>query len=348
MKKVISLFVVLFSALTIYAEQIVSLQHEGVLSLYYGEKAYQTAYIASVDGDTIVLSPGTYSIIGCSKDIVVYGTYGLTSDAENSTVMSAGNVVFTKGKFEGIYFSGDILLGVWARTVAENVSFRSCFIHRLSNTSINPYAGYSDVTNGFTHNNTLVDKCIIDQEDAMVEDHHNYQIRNSVIHTLSYKYENTNSKYNSCYIHNCLIYNFNSNHPLAVYYNCILGLNSTSTDADKTFAPTATSEFYHCCFYRYTTDEANSVGYLTPVFENGTIEQNSMYYPSDKSVVIEEKWINTESLSLTGSDGTPLGITGGEGFNEYPAIPRILKSEFDYIVYDLGKLNGKMTVKAEK
>ena len=57
---------------------------------------------------------------------------------------------------------------------------------------------------------------------------------------------------------------------------------------------------------------------------------------------------NTASYEQVGGDGTPIGITGGTGFNEWPGIPRVLSAEIDAQTDDKGMLNATFTVKPEK
>ena len=49
-----------------------------------------------------------------------------------------------------------------------------------------------------------------------------------------------------------------------------------------------------------------------------------------------------------GSDGTAVGPYGGTGFSEYPAIPRIISKSIDSNSNAEGKINVKITVKAEQ
>ena len=55
----------------------------------------------------------------------------------------------------------------------------------------------------------------------------------------------------------------------------------------------------------------------------------------------------SDTLSFT-VEGVTVGITGGEGFNKYPGIPRVLTSTIDAQTDDKGKLNASITVQAEK
>ena len=47
-------------------------------------------------------------------------------------------------------------------------------------------------------------------------------------------------------------------------------------------------------------------------------------------------------------EGVTVGITGGEGFNKYPGVPRVLTSTIDAQTDDKGKLNASITVQTEK
>ena len=58
----------------IYAQkQVATLNHNGEISVYYGENSLRTAHSAAVAGDVITLSPGTFNACVITKPITLRG-----------------------------------------------------------------------------------------------------------------------------------------------------------------------------------------------------------------------------------------------------------------------------------
>jgi hypothetical protein len=174
----------------------------------------------------------------------------------------------------------------------------------------------------------------------------NYGIKNT---TIDY-FAAMNTTANVANITNCLVWRFYSydnssdKQPYAIYKNNILALENRISNS-----PTCTlqspSEFYNNYFYRTTISSAYSNYYVSYSFATGCVNINNTYSGTSSATNVTYTFPNTMSKTV---EGVTVGITGGEGFNKYPGIPRVLTSTIDAQTDDKGKLNASITVQAEK
>ena len=150
------------------------------------------------------------------------------------------------------------------------------------------------------------------------------------------------------YITNCVVwrwYNYLKNsistQPYAVYKNNYLGIlmrGALSLSIDSG------SEFYNNRFF--STPESSTIEKLFLEFIPGCVNEENYkaaYLPTEKL----NEYPAHPTYKTVGSDGTPIGPYGGTGFSEYPAIPRITSKSIDANSDAEGKINVKITVKAE-
>ena len=306
-----------------------TLQQGDKMTFFTGMSALQQAYeAASADGgDVITLSSGEFTAVTTiDKSVRIVGAYGLDpNDSYGTFIAGVVTVSADNVKLEGMYFKKDV-------TLAEitNCTIKRCWINNLKQSG--------------THTNTLIDQCVVIYDYA-IKTGVNYGIKNSTIG--GFVGGNTTdivANITNCYI--CL-YNYGStpniSQPYAIYKNNVIRLHTTDISASVSFS--APSEFYNNYFYR--TDESSYSRYVSYSFVGGCINIGNMSNSSsaDRSTFF---YPDTTSFQKTGIDDTPVGITGGEGFNKYPGIPRVLTSTIDAQTDDKGKLNASITVQAEK
>jgi hypothetical protein len=114
-KILLSIFLVCAVTITVKAQKpITTLQHNGTTTVFYGQSSFVDAYGASVNGDTLNLSTGSFTAPAeIAKGIKVYGS-GHFPDSANvarrTTITSGLNI--SKGadslRLEGLYINGDI------------------------------------------------------------------------------------------------------------------------------------------------------------------------------------------------------------------------------------------------
>ena len=93
---------------------VTNLQHNGVATMFYGMNSFSDAYSASVNGDTLYLSSGSYNAPATiAKHLTIYGV-GAYSDSLgllSRTVIIQG-LAINKGadslRIEGLFINGDI------------------------------------------------------------------------------------------------------------------------------------------------------------------------------------------------------------------------------------------------
>ena len=346
------MIIVLFSMSTnIIADGLTAtLQQGDVMTPFYGVNAFQEAYNAAQDGAVITLSSGKFNDVATiSKEITVIGAYAFATDNSERTLLGTTVIAANNVKFEGIYFSNKVTLGISSSKTIANCTLKRCWIESL-------YSYY-------IHENTLIDQCVVKTEQAMPKSK-NYCIKNS---TIGY-FLALNSNTNIAYITNCVVWEFVSytystsskkyiedphhNRPYAIYKNNYLGIYKNE-NSEKIITLYSPSEYYNNLFCQnfmkpdFPDSEPNSflhfvtISYASGCANNNNIKGNQKF----------EKFYEYPAHPIDaplGSDGTVVGPYGGTGFSEYPAIPRIISKSIDSNSNAEGKINVKITVKAEQ
>ncbi len=320
-----------------------TLQQGDVLTVYYGNDAFQKAYAAAEDGGIITLSPGTFTQLSANleKSLTINGTYGMSPDSANTTYINQIIVKADNVKIEGILFQY-INLGT-----ITNCTIKRCGTSYLTSNSSSDQ-----------NTNTLVDQCIIFQYDHAFTNGVNYAIKNS---TINYFYNDSNpstqlANITNCWIWNFYCYNSSTGRPYAVYKNNVLCINSYTWSSSSNYNLTlsAPSEFYNNCFY--LIGSSNKTYRYMPSFSSGCLNTGNTILPTSGTAVFNMNPASItnsyfpyrDSLNLKGADNTPMGIMGGTGFNDYPAIPRVLNATIDAQNDGEGYLNASIKVKAER
>lgn len=177
-----------------------------------------------------------------------------------------------------------------------------------------------------------------------------------------------NNTTNIAYISNCVVWNFVSytfstssmkiiedatfKKPYAIYKNNYLGIDDAG-NSGQTITLYSPSEYYNNLFCQsymkqdyqdsapYSYLEYISINFSSGCANNGNIKGDQKF----------EKFLGFPAHPVDaplGSDGTVVGPYGGTGFSEYPAIPRIISKSIDSNSNAEGKINVKITVKAEQ
>lgn len=331
MKRFLFLLLLVNSMVILADGTTATLQQGDKMTFFTGMSALQQAYeAASADGgDVITLSSGEFTAVTTiEKSVRIVGAYGLDpNDSYGTFIAGVVTVSADNVKLEGMYFKNDV-------TLAEitNCTIKRCWINNLKQSS--------------EHTNTLIDQCVV-KYDYAIATGVNYGIKNS---TIAY-FAAMNTTANVANITNCLVWEFYSKYyetsckqPYAIYKNNILALENSST-----YSPICTlqspSEFYNNYFYRTTRSSASSNYYVSYGFATGCVNINNIYSGTTSATNVTFTFPNTMSQTV---EGVTVGITGGEGFNKYPGIPRVLTSTIDAQTDDKGKLNASITVQAEK
>jgi hypothetical protein len=331
MKRFLFLLLLVNSMVILADGTTATLQQGDKMTFFTGMSALQQAYEAASanGGDIITLSSGEFTAVTTiEKSVRIVGAYGLDSNDSYGTfiagvvTVSANNV-----KLEGMYFKTDV-------TLAEitNCTIKRCWINNLKQSG--------------THTNTLIDQCVV-KKDYAIATGVNYGIKNTTIeHFLA-----MNTTANVANITNCLVWHFYAytysgiTQPYAVYKNNILGVDNYSGGNNRSCTLSSPSEFYNNYFYRINNYGNYPSYYVICTFATGCVNINNTYSGTTSATNVTFTFPNAMSQTV---EGVTVGITGGEGFNKYPGIPRVLTSTIDAQTDDKGKLNASITVQAEK
>jgi hypothetical protein len=351
-----------FMSENVFADGLTATLQQGErMTPFYGVDAFKQAYAAADSGAVITLSAGTFNNVDTiAKSIKVIGNYAFDVSSQETTILASAIITANKVTIDGIYFSGSVTLG----------NIEDC---KIVHSWIEKTLAYSSTS--AWHTNTIVDQCVIKTETA-IKQGRNYTIKNSTIN----KFGAYNTSANIAYITNCVIYDFVYDHttpsktygdvgidiapsiPVAIYKNNVLGIDVS------------------CCYYIYTGSSSISYYYYNVYFSSPsefyyniyamsyykcytgsyyyTYEGSSVYYKSGcqkagntktkrSSIVSGTQYPAVLSNPGNGQDGTLRGPQGGTGFSSYPSIPRVTSKAIDSNTDADGKLNVKITVKAQ-
>lgn len=328
------ILLLLAGSVCMYADGLTAtLQHGETMTAFYGATGLQSAYNAAADGDVITLSPGQFaSVTTIAKSVRIVGAYGNSNSAANATYISSAFTVNADNvTLEGLSFKGAVTLAE-----IKNCTIKRCWITSLKQSG--------------THTNTLISQCVL-QVDEAIATGVNYGIRNS---TIGY-FGASNNASNVANITNCYIVHFyevgTSNsyrQPFAVYKNNVIRLHKT-TNGTVSLNLSSPSEFYYNYFQQtqsYSNYNSSYTAYVSPSYTAGCVNTGNTNSGQSYLTTFPDK--NTESFSKKGEDGTSVGVTGGEGWQEFPGIPRITYMKIDAQTDDKGKLNATINVQAVK
>lgn len=340
MKKLLLILVVLFSmSANILADGLTAtLQQGDVMTPFYGVDAFKDAYAAAQNGAVITLSSGSFNDVDkIEKEISIIGANAFEDNGSDRTLLKSIAVVADNVKIEGIHFLGSIDIGL-SSSLKEihNFLLKRCYVKE-------------SLCSKRSHYNTIVDQCVIKREQAMSASN-NYCIKNSTIECFN----SMNKPTNVAYITNCVVWAFVAYHaiwpyeemdgfcrPYAIYKNNYLAIYKPNS-ATKYLTLSSPSEYHNNLFCQSDMDLNNMIiSYGVGCVNNGNIVGKQKFekikgYPA-----------HPVDAPL-GSDGTSVGPYGGTGFSEYPAIPRIISKSIDSNSNAEGKINVKITVKAEQ
>ncbi len=323
------MLVVLFTMSTnILADGLTAtLQQGDVMTPFYGVDAFKKAYSAAQDGAVITLSSGKFNdVSNISKQITVIGACAFAENDNEKTFLSSIEVNADNVKIEGVYFSTKVSLGI--SKAITNCTLRRCLINGVLHSN-------------YYHTNTLVDQCSILCVDALPESK-NLCIKNSSIR----EFGRLNSTEHIAYIGNCFVEKIGNNYnecPLAIYKNNCLQFSGSNNGKDMVYILDSPSEYYNNLFCNRETEKLAKIiiQYKKGCANNGNIKKVQEYE------YLYGGFARPIDAPL-GSDGTVVGPYGGTGFSQYPAIPRIISKSIDSNSNAEGKINVKITVKAEQ
>lgn len=313
MKKFILLIIALFYTVVAYAQgtdQVSAiLQHGDTETIFIGNTGLAQAYSAAVDGDVIILSQGIFNTIdNMSKALTIYGA-GFEDNAETNTATTTINGTFKLGdgsdtEFDGIHIEGVKINGYLAlNSQLKNVTIQRCCItdnvqlnHNTENVTFRQCYMLGDILGQYKHaNGLLISNCYVSKNI------NNFSV-NSFVHIdhsyMGYMYSRVYREYAQFLWTNSIINKLSGDLPLgyaALVKNCIFFSDNYYNDVD----------LENC--YRLNS--------IADIFADG---ENAVYTPTRTFELKDPE-------TYVGTDGTPIGLSGGAGWNKVPSNPYVSK-----------------------
>ena len=304
MKKTILLLLVFCAALMTNAqndEPTAILQHGDQATVYTGANAFQLAYNAAANGDVITLSAGTFNAptSRLSKSLSIYGagfemdeTTGTDKTLINGKLMLEG---ISDAILEGFYVQGDI----------ESV-------YGMTNTIISRCYVTGKITT-FAITDSQINQCYIG--DAITKGSSaNYLATNLHISNSSISWVGNYASPNSIYIDHCLVRDrfggsANATNNANTYTNCIFTGSGTYT---------ANGSLMTNCIY-VNESYVNTQATLTNCYQ---VDLADIFADGENADYSVERTYQLQQPNVwVGTDGTPIGPSGGLGWIKYPSTP---------------------------
>ena len=313
MKKFILLISALCYIVVAYAQgtdQISAiLQHGDTETIFIGNTGLAKAYEAAVDGDVIILSQGVFEPMNnMSKALTIYGA-GFEDNAETNTATTTINGIFRLGdgsdtEFDGIHIEGVKINGpLGLNSQLKNLTIQRCsivnnieFNHNTENVTIRQcYILGHILGQGKLANGLLISNCYITNNinkfsvNSFVHIDHSY---------MGHMYSYRDREYAQFLWTNSIIDKLSGDMPsgkAAIVKNCIF-------------------------FQKYWYDDVNleNCYLLSSIADILADGENADYSPTR---TFELK----DPTTYVGTDGTPIGLSGGAGWNKVPSNPYVSK-----------------------
>jgi hypothetical protein len=324
MKKILLSMMVLCCALAGKAQATTDvpkavLQHGDQVSVFQGPNAFVQAMTAAADGDVITLSDGNFVPAPINKSVSIYGA-GYVKNAETGTTQSCLN--------------GNVFIGVQGDTLC-NVHLEGVLI---TNGAL--YAGF--VNNNSTKvplKNLTIEKCWMSQAMQMGSYNENLTLKQCVLaNGLS------RGLCKNTLITNCLLYGqisgYTEDYEILVDHSICSG-NHYTGDSGRGILWTN-------CIFTYTSNSYNMSGgncvaknclkWSSAWFGGGTTTENIYNFEDISQVFVDAEnanWAANRTFELKqpdvwiGTDGTPVGPSGGMGWSTVPRVPYIKSLELN-------------------
>ena len=325
MKKILLSLMVLCCALAGMAQTTTDvvkavLQHGDQVSVFKGGNAFVQAMTAAVDGDVITLSDGQFAPAPINKSVSIYGA-GYTNNASTGTTQStlygdvfigASGDTLCNVHMEGLYINGSLYAG-YANNASTKVPIKGlnvekCFVQQYmimggynENLVLKQCVFANNINRGLCKN-TLFTNCLLyGTINGYTED---FEIL--IDHSISTVVAASNDNGRGITWTNC-IFTTNENYTnliisgtYCVVKNCIKTTRArfgTGTSAENIYEVGAPSEIF-----------ADA--------ENASFSASRTWELQQPDV-----WI--------GTDGTPIGPSGGIGWSTVPRVPFIKSLELN-------------------
>lgn len=161
-KALLVLFVTFFATMSFAQQQLATLNHNGNITVYYGQTALLQAHNAAVNGDIITLSPGLFEISTITKAITIRGAgmfqnSSLGVEPTYLNISTKLNIPSDTNHYlviEGVHFRYSVLFNHVSNPRFIKCKFSGSFSKDNSNSSIDGAMFINCILNSFYCNNS--------------------------------------------------------------------------------------------------------------------------------------------------------------------------------------------------
>lgn len=316
----LSLFLITWSQ-----NPLVTLSHNGELSFFSRQSAFQDALDSAKNGDIIYLSEGKFtansgavtikkrvSIVGCGYNSHILSN--LLIDMSNTPNFYMDAPLFDGVRLQKLSFEGSPT----ARTNLQKVEIIRCWIRELD-------------SGGFAGNDFTIDKCFIESADFYGASDNNTVVKNSKIGEVLMAAHNINFQIQNCNVgkaYHC---------PRTVLNSIIKATSSSNGTLVASGIHTVFNSLFSSTLLTYDSSITTYNCYYDAAEETGGLLDDNLECTLD---LLEKGYLSEDGV-------TPVGIHGGESpFSENPSVPTV-DSENSSVEYDAesNKLKVTITVK---
>jgi hypothetical protein len=327
-------FLFSFSITVLAQNPIATLQHKEQTKVFYGPGSFAEAFAASINSDTIYLSPGAFNppATYINKGIAIVGSGYFPDEVTLKTrTVLLGDLRIGGGAdsllLEGIYFDKD--LSCEAKSI-RNIKIIRC---RMNNFIV------SGSSPDYAKDNCLVDECFIDGSIINPSCSNYFQVRHSAINgQINNITKNAIIEGNIFFTSGDCLTNLTGS---LIRNNIFLSNRIISSNYNSIY----NNIFTTSGIYSNTSTNYSDANYFNVNQADIFVNQsgNSISYTHDYHLKNPEKYI--------GTDGTQVGIYGGfTPFKEkgLPFNPQITSKTIAHETDNDGNLNISVTVAAQE
>ena len=273
------------------------LQHNGEVTLFDGNNI-QDAVNAAVDGDTIYLTLGTFKPFTINKKITVRGT-GETSIIDgNVTIDIPNQQTLTSPVLEALAVSGTVNVS----SAVNDMILRKCKI--------------ANMTFGANVDGAVIDRCYITNWLTLSS----YINGMTVVNTKLNRVEANSGASNNTTFLNCNFYQLYPNNFSGTIINSII---------QGPYSASQYTLFSTIVLNSVINTAANGYGYSN-YFKIGSSSVTQNCYNVSNSNYVSSSCTCSPSSSFVGTDGTIVGIYGGDTpYTLNPSVPKVTSSDLD-------------------
>ena len=275
-----------------------TLQHGNELTVFKMANALNEAINAAVDGDVITLSEGTFNSFTIEgKSLTIYGAGFEDDDITGTRTTRINGGSYIRGTMSNLHIEGCVFGASVSECNIESLLIQNCNLTGIT------WSGSGTVLDMVLYNNVIT---------GNIAGHPNYQF-NSV-------------QISNCYVGGKIAY-FPNLSPVMIDH-CVLNNNgygiyyySNSIFAkNDIYILSAETVVKNCIFYANRNfDAIDQENCYFGIGSNIFTDADGGAYSADRTFEIQQPdvWI--------GTDGTQIGLHGGQGWSKVPRIP-VIKS----------------------